>query len=194
MPRRRARVGWTSRGRECYRQARFRGKSAVDGAAGAGMMRGMGITLCLLRHGRAFGQGPDAALLPEGEQYVAGLGRRLAAAGFAPARAYSSPYRRARETARLVLAEVAPGMSAQPLTELQPDHDPGHTLAVLRALELPAARVLLVAHLPLLGLLVQQLTREIVAFSPGTLVEVEIDDAWDEGRVTRVVGTEGAGA
>jgi phosphohistidine phosphatase len=152
----------------------------------------MGTTLCLLRHGRATGQGPEAALVPEGEEYVRALGRRLAAEGFSPARAYCSPYRRARETARIVLAEVAPGAAAGHLTELTPDHDPGHTIDVLRSLDLPAARVLLVAHLPLLGLLVQYLTSEVVGFSPGTLVEIEMNTAWDEGRVMRVLGPNGA--
>jgi phosphohistidine phosphatase len=151
----------------------------------------MGTTLCLLRHGRATGQGPDAALMPEGEKYVAALGRRLAGEGFAPARAYTSPYRRARETARILLAEVAPGTAAGHLDELTPEYDPDHTIAGLRLLGLPAARVLLVGHLPLLGLLVQKLTHDIVAFSPGMLVELEMDEAWSEGRVTRTIGPDG---
>lgn len=158
------------------------------------MMRPMGTTLCLLRHGRAFGQGPDAALLPEGAAYVRALGRRLAGEGFAPAGAYSSPYLRARDTAFIVLSEVAPGMKAGTLHELKPDHDHEHTVEVLRALELPAGRVLVVAHLPLLGLLVQALADEVVGFSPGTFVEIEMDDAWDRGRVTRIIGPNGAGA
>lgn len=148
----------------------------------------MTTTLCLLRHARAFGQGPDAALVHEGERYVTELGRRLAGEGFSPARAYCSPFLRARETARLLLAEVAPGTVAEHLAELRPDHDPEHTLATLAALDLPSGCILLVGHLPLLGLLVQRLAQEVVAFSPGTLVEVEVDGSWDHGRVTRVVG------
>jgi phosphohistidine phosphatase len=151
----------------------------------------MGTTLCLLRHGRAAGHGPEAALLHEGEQQVAALGRRLAREGFAPVRAFCSPYLRARETARIILAEVAPGMTAEQRLELTPDHDPGDTVAMLAALDLPAARVLLVAHLPLLALLVQRLAHEVVAMSPGTLVEVEMNAAWSEGRVSRNIGPEG---
>ncbi len=148
----------------------------------------MGTTLSLLRHGRATGQGPDAALMPEGEAHLAALGRHLAAEGFNPTRAYCSPYRRAVESARTLLAEVAPGLAAEHLTELTPDHDPDDTVATLAALELPAARVLLVAHLPLLGLLVQRLTDDVANFSPGTLVELEMDGGLSEGRVVRVVG------
>lgn len=158
------------------------------------MMRPMTTTLCLLRHGRATGQGPDATLVPEGEEHVRALGLRLASEGFSPARAYCSPYLRARETARIVLAEVAPGTSARHLIELTPDHDAGDTVDVLRSLDLPAARILIVSHLPLLGLLVQHLANEVVAFSPGTLVEVEMNEAWDHGDVARVLGTNGSGA
>jgi len=148
----------------------------------------MGTTLSLLRHGRATGHGPDAELMPEGEAHIAALGRRLALEGFTPARAFCSPYRRAVESARALLAEVAPGMSPEHLTELTPDHDPVDTVATLAALELPAARVLLVAHLPLLSLLVQRLTDDVANFSPGTLVELEMDAGLSEGRVVRIVG------
>ena len=168
--------------------ARGRGKSAFAARGAAGHDAAMALTLCLLRHGRATGQGPDAALMPEGAEYVRTLGRRLAAEGFRPARTYASPYLRARDTATIVLSEVAPGTRAEHLVELTPEHDPERTLETLRALELPAARVLLVAHLPLVALLVQALTEDVVAFSPGTLVEVETDAELRAGRVARVVG------
>lgn len=147
-----------------------------------------GTTLCLLRHGRAFGQGPDAALLHEGEQFVTQLGRRLAGEGFTPVQAFCSPYARARATARLVLAEVAPDMTPTFLHELTPDWDPEDARFTLAAQGLPAGRVLVVGHLPLLGLLVQRLAGEVVTFSPGTLVELEVDRECERGRVTRVLG------
>lgn len=146
-----------------------------------------GTTLCLLRHGRALGQGPDAALVHEGEQYVIRLGQRLAREGFAPRRAYCSPYLRARETARLLLAEVAPGLAATPLSALTPEREPEETRAALASLDLPPGRVLVVAHLPLLGLLVQHLADEVVTFMPGTLVEIEVDRDCDHGSVTRIL-------
>jgi phosphohistidine phosphatase SixA len=151
----------------------------------------MGTTLCLLRHGRATGQAPDAGLMHEGAEHITALGRRLARYRFSPALAFCSPYLRARETARLLLAEVAPGMVPEQLHELTPDHDPARTIAVLEARDLPAARVLLVGHLPLLGLLVQRLAADVVAFSPGMLVEVEMEEDWSQGRVTRTVGPDG---
>jgi phosphohistidine phosphatase SixA len=147
----------------------------------------MGTTLCLLRHGRASGQGPNARLLPEGEEHVAALGRRLAREGLLPVRAFSSPYVRAVETARIVLAHVAPGLRAETLPELVPECDPNDTIAALAELDLPAARVLVVAHLPLLALVAQKLAREVVAFSPGTLAEIELDESWSRGRVERII-------
>lgn len=151
-------------------------------------------TLCLLRHARAFGQGPDAALVHEGEQHASRLGRALAGEGFVPVRAYCSPYLRARQTARLVLAEVAPGTEAKPLHELTPEWDPDDALFTLASLDLPPGRVLVVAHLPLLGLLVQRLAGEVVAFSPGTLVELDVDRGCESGRITRVLGPGANGA
>lgn len=147
----------------------------------------MGTTLCLLRHGRASGQGPNAKLLPEGEEHVAALGRRLAREGLLPVRAYSSPYLRAVETARIVLAQAAPGLRVETLPELVPECDPNETIAALAELELPADRVLVVAHLPLLALVAQKLAREVVAFSPGTLAVIEMDESWSQGRVERVI-------
>ena len=152
----------------------------------------MGTTLCLLRHGRATGQGPNAKLLPEGEASVAALGRRLAREGLPTALAFSSPYLRAMETARIVLAEAAPGLRAETLEELVPECDPNDTIAALAARDLPAARVLVVAHLPLLALVAQKLAREVVAFSPGTLAEIEMDESWSRGRLQRVIGPEEA--
>jgi phosphohistidine phosphatase len=152
----------------------------------------MGTTLCLLRHGRASGQYPDAPLLLEGEEHVAALGRRLAREGRAPALAFCSPYRRALETARILLAEVAPDLRPETLAELVPESDPDDTIDVLAARGLPAARVLIVAHLPLLGLLAHRLAREAVAFSPGTLAEIEMDASWSHGRVERIIEPNGA--
>lgn len=148
----------------------------------------MGTTLCLLRHGLASGQGPDAPLLPRGEAHVAALGRRLAREGLAPARAYCSPYLRARETARILLAGAAPQLRAEALPELVPEWDPEDTIATLAGLGLPAARVLVVAHLPLLARVAQRLAGAAVAFSPGTLAEIAVDGTWSGGRVERIIG------
>jgi phosphohistidine phosphatase SixA len=152
------------------------------------MMRRMRTILCLMRHGRATGQGPDAEQLPEGAAYVAALGRRLAAEGWRPQSAYTSPYLRARETARVLLAEVAPGLAPTLLEELTPETPPKEALAALVAAGLPAGRTLVVAHLPLLGLLCDELTGDDPGFHPGTLVEIELAEDGRSGRILRTLG------
>ncbi|HEV2105707.1 MAG TPA: histidine phosphatase family protein [Candidatus Eisenbacteria bacterium] len=148
------------------------------------MRRGRGLrmlarmtTLALLRHGRATGQGPDAPLTPEGETQVRRLAAHLAREGWRPAAAFTSPYRRARATAELVLAAVAPGLAPRTLAELTPESEPGDALAALRRAGLPAGAVLVVAHLPLLGRLAQHLAGGDAEFGPGTLAEFELAEA-----------------
>ena len=152
----------------------------------------MSRILCLLRHGRATGQGPDAQLLSEGIAYVSALGRRLAAEGWRPARVFASPYLRARETARIVLAVVAPDSSAELLEELTPETSPDDALAALLAAGLPEGRTLAVAHLPLLGLICEHLTGDDPGFHPGTYVEIELAEDGDSGTILRVIGPRGA--
>ncbi len=148
----------------------------------------MSLRFALLRHGRASGQGPDATLLPEGEAYVRALGRQLAREGWAPTIAYSSPYRRARDTARLLLEELACDAPLELVHDLTPDHDP---LAALEALEAHGLRhgpVLVVSHLPLVARLTQRLTGAPEDFSPGTLVELDLADDRRSGTLRRRIG------
>jgi phosphohistidine phosphatase SixA len=147
----------------------------------------MGTTLCLLRHGHAGGQGPDAMLKPEGILAVTALGRRLAREGWVPAAAFASPFVRALDTARLLLAEAASDLSPIPLGELAPDRDPAAALAALRAQGLPQGAVLVVAHMPLLARLALHLTGEALGFAPAMLAEIDLDGDGRSGRLLRVV-------
>ena len=147
----------------------------------------MTTVLALLRHGRATGQGPQAELTAEGAGYVELLGERLAAEGWKPAAAFCSPFKRARETAELVLEQVAPGLRPTLLDELTPETDPRTALSALLEPSLPAGPVLVVAHLPLLGLLAERLTGEDPGFHPGLFVEIELDPDHASGRVVRRV-------
>ncbi len=147
----------------------------------------MNTTLALLRHGRAAGPSPEAALLPEGAGDIATLGRRLAREGFAPVAAFSSPYLRALESSRILLSEVAPALTVRLLPELTPEHDPDDTLAMLAAQRLPGGRVLIVSHMPLLGLLARRLTGEHAGFHPGTLIEIALREDFAAGTLSRVL-------
>lgn len=154
------------------------------------MMRSMSITLGLVRHGRASGQGPDSDLLPEGAAYVATLGRFLAREGWAPSAACTSPYRRAAETARILLGELGSSLEPRRLPELTPDQDPERAIDGLIACAPDAGRLLAVAHMPLLGRLVLELANETADFMPGTFVEIALDPARRRGTFVRRIGPE----
>ncbi len=150
----------------------------------------MPTILALLRHGRADGQGPQAALTAEGAGYIELLGELLAGEDWAPVAAYSSPYRRAWDTALLLLEQVAPGVRPTMIRDLTPEHEPDDAIAALRAAGLPEGRVLVVAHLPLLGLISHRLTGEDPGFHPGKLVEIELAPDGASGHIVRQLGAD----
>lgn len=128
--------------------------------------------IALLRHGVAAGQGPEATLLPEGAAYLSRLGAVLDAEGWRPAAVLTSPYVRARESARVLTAPMRFTGVPIVLDELLPEIEPRPALqAILRAVPF-ASPVLVVSHMPLLGGLAQELVGEDPGFSPGTLVEI----------------------
>jgi phosphohistidine phosphatase SixA len=147
----------------------------------------MTTLLCLLRHGRASGQGSDAALLPEGEAEMSALGRRLAWEGMRPAAAFCSPYRRARDTANLVLGELGSSLEPVILRKLQPESRPADALDELFGHGLPDGPVFVVSHLPLVAHLAFGFTGETVNFEPGTYAEIELDDEQLGGVLRRVL-------
>lgn len=148
----------------------------------------MTTLLCLLRHGRATGQGSTATLLPEGEAYVASLGRRLAREGFKPAAAFSSPYVRARDTANILLGELGSSVPLVIVRKLQPESRPMEALDALFEHGVPDGRVLVVSHLPLIAHLAFGFTGETVDFQPGTYVEIRLDAEKLGGEVIRTIG------
>jgi phosphohistidine phosphatase len=149
----------------------------------------MAITLDLLRHGYALpaGTGGDRgrALSPEGIRGLEALATRLAGEGWRPDRAFSSPYPRARQSAAIVAAAAATPLEVEVLDDLQPERDPEGVLEALGGLGIATGHVLLVAHLPLLGLLAGRLAGDDPGFAPGTLVRVHcpLDAAAGAGRV-----------
>lgn len=104
--------------------------------------------------------------------------------------AYSSPYRRARDTASVLLEQVAPGLRPILLKGLTPDHDPEQAMTALAEAGLPEGRVLVVAHLPLLGLISHQLTGEDPGFHPGKFVEIELAPDGASGHIVRQLGAD----
>lgn len=145
----------------------------------------MPLVLDLLRHGEALPSGPggDAArtLSPAGANALRRLASRLASAGWRPDKAFTSPLRRARETAAIVLGACGQPPEVRTLDELAPDALVAETLAALISRVAGARRVLLVGHQPLMGLLCARLTGENRRFPPGAMVSVECDGPLADG-------------
>ena len=137
----------------------------------------MPFRLDLLRHGEALpaGNDGDAArpLSPAGRRAVTQIGREFTRRSWRPDWICSSPLRRARETAAILLESVASGGDPEILDELLPDGEPADLLAALTALA-AAGHLVLVGHQPLLGRLVEHLVGGPERpLAPATLVWIE---------------------
>lgn len=127
----------------------------------------------LMRHGLATGQAPEAALLPEGADYLRRLAAKLDRESWPhPPVVLSSPYRRARESAQVMVEALHLTAAITLLDELIPESEPAEALAAILAAAPTASPLLVVSHLPLVGRLSMELTGEDPGFSPGTFVEI----------------------
>ena len=88
------------------------------------------------------------------------------------------------------LKQVAPGLRPTYVEELTPETDPAASLEALASAGLPEGRVLVVAHLPLLGLISHRLTGEDPGFHPGMFVEIELSSDRSSGHIVRRVGAD----
>ena len=135
------------------------------------------MILDLVRHGHAVGAHPggDAArvLSERGRSETAQLAADLAARGWRPECAFSSPLVRARQTAALLLGAMDSPPAVAVLDSLAPDVDPDETIAGLAAVA-HAEHVVVVSHLPLLGLLAKALTGADPGFEPASFVRIEL--------------------
>jgi len=144
----------------------------LDLARTRGLSYAMVRTLALLRHGRASGQSPDAALTPEGLQQLRRLASALRAQDWRPDVIVTSPFARALESARTVAAGLGVTRAPLVLDELIPDSEPLDALQAIDAAAPGSASILVVSHLPLVARLALELTGEEVSFTPATLAEI----------------------
>lgn len=101
------------------------------------------------------------------------LGGRLAAEGWRPRRAFSSPLVRARQSLEIVLAAAGVEIEPEVLKELVPEGEPAALLRTLDAHGVTTGPVILVSHQPLLGDLAHHLCGQPFRFEPGTLVRLQ---------------------
>ncbi len=136
------------------------------------------MLLILFRHGRAVGKeeaGSDEErwLTPRGRCEVEAVARLLPVK---PPAVYTSPLRRARET-----AEIIASIHGCPV-RVEPGLAPGADLGVLKKLELRDG-VVVVGHNPDLEEMLEALTGGRVKLSAGSAAGVEVDENLAEGRL-----------
>ena len=133
------------------------------------------MRLYLLRHGKAeIGSGSDAQrqLTPAGVLRMQTAARVMASLNIRPARIYSSPRVRARQTADIVAAAL------DCKVEVRAALDYGFSAADLPALltALPAdADLLCVGHNPYLPMVIHELCGAFVTMKPGGLARINLD-------------------
>ena len=142
------------------------------------------MKLYLVQHGEALPKeiNSDRPLSDQGRQDLEQFARFLAGPGIRVSRVWHSGKTRARQTAELLAAAVAPGMKTEARAGLAPN-DPTEAFAETLAAWREDAMV--VGHLPFMGRLVTHLVAKsddgtTVAYLPGSLVCLERDEdgAW----------------
>jgi phosphohistidine phosphatase len=139
------------------------------------------MRLYLVQHGDAVPErlDPERPLSAAGRQDVEAVARLLARNGIRAERLAHSGKLRARQTAELLAAALAPGMVPETMTGLNPN-DPVEPVA--QSIAEWTSDVMLVGHLPFMGKLVAHLIagderKLVVAFVPGTVVCLERGEA-----------------
>jgi phosphohistidine phosphatase len=132
------------------------------------------VDFYLVRHGEAFPetQDPGRSLTSAGRESIERLGRLAVAKGVRPSSIFHSGILRAKQTAEILAAQLAPEIPVQAITGLKPEDDPAIAAAEL---ETAQESIMLVGHLPHMNrlaalLLSGNLSREVVDFSAGSMV------------------------
>ena len=142
------------------------------------------MIIYLVRHGSAEAGADDAArrLSPRGREEVEAVARWVAAARIEVAEIRHSGLARARESAEILAARLAPPRGVREVGGLRPNDDPRPVRTELAAARDP---VMLVGHLPQLARLASLLlagdpTAVPIRFAPGAVACLarEDDDGW----------------
>jgi phosphohistidine phosphatase len=143
------------------------------------------MDIYILRHAIAVEPGTegckndfDRPLTPEGEQKLRRIARAMRNMALSFDTVLSSPYVRARETAEIVKAALAPKMKIGLRDSLGVDGQPRELIMELKNLDPAPASLLLVGHEPylstLVGLLVSGSTRSFVRIKKAGLCKLTV--------------------
>lgn len=137
------------------------------------------MKLYLAQHGDSLPEqvNPERPLSEQGQEDIRRLAEFVAGAGVRVRRVYHSGKLRARQTAELLGAHLAPGEAIEAASGLNPN-DPVEPFA--NQIDAWTKDALLVGHLPFMGRLVTRLVcraedRQVAAFQPGSLACLERD-------------------
>lgn len=132
------------------------------------------VDFYLVRHGEAFPelQDPRRPLTPKGRANVEQLSRLAAAKAVRPSAIFHSGILRAKQTAEILAAQLAPDVQVQASAGLKPEDDPAIAAAEIETAE---HSVMLVGHLPHMNRLAALLihgdpNRAVIDFSPASMV------------------------
>jgi phosphohistidine phosphatase len=131
------------------------------------------LVLDILRHGYAEPHSSEGdagrPLTADGAEAIRRLGRQLIAVGWRPTRIFASPFKRTRDTARVLTESLDAPPLIETLMELEPDAEAGEALTALEVHGALDGHVLLVSHMPLVSGICAHLTTEAVGFAPGQI-------------------------
>jgi phosphohistidine phosphatase len=142
------------------------------------------MELYLLRHAIAVERDPsqndfDRSLTPDGEQKLRRITKALRNLELSFDLIVSSPYVRARETAEIVAAELAPRQKVQLRDSLGADGNPRELIAELNKAQPVPESLLLVGHEPylssLIALLVSGTVKSSVILKKAGLCKLTVD-------------------
>jgi len=132
------------------------------------------MKLYLMRHGQAASPevDPQQGLSEVGRQGIEQLAQRLASQGIQFSQVYHSEKARARQTAEIMAAALAPAVTPQQRRGLKPNDDPAEFIPELECLQ---EDTLIASHLPFVPSLLARLTDSFdreqgMGFVPGTIV------------------------
>lgn len=142
--------------------------------------------LYLMRHGLAndVSIDPDQGLSDIGRSEVEQVANRVMSNGLNIARIFHSNKARARQTAEIMRATLAPGADISEHASIKPNDAPDSLISDINSWH---QDTLIVSHLPFLPTLIAKLTGHSlssIAFQPATLVCLELKDhGWEFGWV-----------